>query len=182
MSTLRWTPAAPSTDLIFLVNWGFEAQRCQVPDTAAVAPMKHWARGELRARSGSAGCPGRPREEHRNLRKDGATGSTASRGSNRREINTTPIVLGKRFIKIRNIILLFIKMLLSPAYGYKTNVRSAVDFPVYPIARNELQGKQAGASYQCFCYSSCMSWFKIINRLLIFFFFFGQLTSMEEKS
>lgn len=93
-------------------------------------------------------------------------------GSNRRKINTTQIVLGKKFMKIRDIILLFVKMSLSPAYGYKTNVRSVVDFPMYPVARSELQGKQAGASYQCSCYSSCMSLFKIIIRLLISSLFF----------
>lgn len=37
-------------------------------------------------RSGSAGGLGRPREEHRNLWKDGATGSVTPQGSNRGKI------------------------------------------------------------------------------------------------
>lgn len=64
-------------------------------------------------------------------------------------------------------------MFLSPAHDYKINVTLAVEFPVYPVVRNELQWKQAGAGYQCCCYSFCTSLFKIINRLLIFFFFLG---------
>jgi len=79
----------------------------------------------------------------------------ASWGSDRRKPNTVQIVLRKRLMKIRNTILLSIKMCLSPTYDHKTDVTSAADFPVCPTVRNEHQQQQAGASYQRRCSSSC---------------------------